>query len=175
MLKLNLRAEPFWLEIGGGIRVKVPPLDTAILRTVEYTAWQAYAGVKSAANEGDDTTVLDGGAVAKLEGVFALARARALAGQIMAWEGVSDEASMPLAPSNEALDAFSAHPLAGPAFVRAYDATVQPLLAEGNASATSSPGDGAGVTATAPDASLVEVAAVEPAPVSATPRKVPKA
>lgn len=174
MLKLNLSPEPFWLEVGGGIRVKVPPLDTAILRTVEYTAWQAYAGVKSAANDGDDTTVLDGGAVAKLEGVFALGRARALVGQIMAWEGVADEAGMPLAPCNEALDAFAAHPLAGPAFVRAYDATVRPLIAEGNGSASSLPGDGAGATVTAPDALPVEVAVVDHAQASGTPRKASK-
>lgn len=175
MLKLNLKPEPFWLEIGGGIRVKVPPLDTAILRAIEYTAWQAYAGVKSAANDGDDTTALDGAAVAKLEGVFALARVRAMADQIMAWEGVADEAGMPLAPTHEALDAFAAHPLAGPAFVRAYDATVQPLLAEGNGSATSLPGDGAGATVTAPDASPMDAAAVVDVLPSATPRKAPKA
>lgn len=35
MLKLNLKPEPRWLEIGGGVRVKVPPLDTAILRAVD--------------------------------------------------------------------------------------------------------------------------------------------
>jgi len=175
MLKLNLKPEPFWLEVGGGIRVRVPPLDTAILRAIEYTAWQAYAAVKIAANEGDDTTTLDSGAVAKLEGVFALARVRAMTVQIMAWEGVADEAGMPLAPTAEALDAFAAHPLAGPAFVRAYDATVQPLVAEGNGSATSLPGDGAGATVTAPDASLVEAGAVEPVPASGTLRKAPKA
>lgn len=174
MLKLNLKPEPFWLEVGGGIRVKVPPLDTAILRAVEYSAWQSYAGMKAAANEGDEAAVLDGAAVARLEGVFALARTRALCAQIMAWEGVAAEDGTPLAPTGEALDAFAAHPLAGPAFVKAYDATVAPLVAEGNASGSSLPGDGAGATATAPDASPAATADAEPAQASATPRKAAK-
>lgn len=175
MLKLNLKPEPFWLEIGGGIRVKVPPLDTAILRAVEYTAWQSYAALKAAANEGDETAPLDTAMTAKIEGAFALARTRALVGHILAWEGVAGEDGMPLAPSGEALDAFAAHPLAGPAFTRAYDATVAPLLAEGNGSASSLPGDGAGATVTAPDASAPATADAEAAPASDTPRKAPKA
>lgn len=175
MLKLNLKPEPSWLEIGGGIRVLVPPLDTAILRAVEYTAWQAYASLKTAANEGDDTAALDSVAVAKLEGAFALARVRALAEHIIGWEGVSGDDGMPLATTGEALDAFAAHPLAGPAFARAYDATIAPLLAEGNASGSTLPGDGAGATATAPDASPAATADAAPVPPSGTPRKAAKA
>lgn len=152
MLKLNLNPEPFWLEIGGGVRVKVPPLDTAILRAVEYTAWQAYSALKVTATGGDDAATIDAGQVARLEGAFALARVRALAGAIIAWEGVTDEAGSPLIIAPNALDAFASHPMAGPVFARAYDATVAPLLAEGNASANTSHGDGAAVTATAPAA-----------------------
>jgi hypothetical protein len=152
MLKLNLNPEPSWLEIGGGVRVKVPPLDTAILRTVEYIAWQAYAALKVSANGGDDAAALDQAQVARLEGAFALARVRALAGQIIAWEGVTDDAGSPLIIAPAALDAFAAHPLAGPVLARAYEATIQPLVAEGNALPPTLPGDGAGATATAPDA-----------------------
>ena len=175
MLKLNLKPEPAWVEIGGGLRVKVPPLDTAILRAVEYQAFQAYAAMKSVANAGDDTAALDTVAVARLEGAFALARTRALADQIMDWEGIAGEDGSALAPTGAALDAFAAHPVAGPAFARAYEATVGPLLAEGNGSGSSLPGDGAGVTATAPDASLVATADAAAAPASATPRKAAKA
>ena len=175
MLKLNLKPEPAWLEIGGGVRVKVPPLDTAILRAVEYTAWQAYAALKLRANEGDETRTLEGQAVAQLEGAFALARVRALAGQIIAWEGVTDEADQMLTLTPEALDAFAAHPLAGPAFARAYDATIQPLLAEGNGSAPSASGDGVAAIDTAPAASEAAVADAVAAPASATPRRAQKA
>jgi hypothetical protein len=175
MLKLSLNPEPRWLEIGGGLRVKVPPLDTAILRAVEYQAFQAYAAMKAQANAGDDTTALDTTTVARLEGAFALARTRALADQILDWEGVAAEDGSALAPASAALDAFAAHPVAGPAFARAYEATVGPLLAEGNGSANSSPGDGAAAIATAPDASPLETADAAAVPVSATPRKPEKA
>lgn len=175
MLKLNLNPEPFWVEIGGGVRVKVPPLNTAILRAVDYQAFQAYAAMKTVANAGDDAVALDGAAVARLEGAFALARTRALADQILDWEGIAAEDGSALAPAGAALDAFAAHPVAGPAFVRAYDATVAPLLAEGNGSGSSLPGDGAGVTVTAPDALPPAAGDAAAAPVSATPRKAPKA
>lgn len=175
MLKLKLNPEPRWLEIGGGLRVKVPPLDTAILRAVEYQAFQAYAAMKTQANAGDDTVPLDTSAVARLEGAFALARTRALADQILDWEGIAAEDGSALAPAGAALDAFAAHPVAGPAFARAYEATVGPLVAEGNGSASSSPGDGAAAIATAPDASLLETDDAAAAPVSATPRKAAKA
>lgn len=175
MLKLNLNPEPTWLEIGGGVRVKVPPLDTAILRAVEYAAWQAYSALKITANGGDDAAALAAGEVARLEGAFALARVRALAGQIIAWEGVTDEVGAPMIISPAALDAFAAHPLAGPVFSRAYDATVKPLLAEGNGSATSSNGAGAEAIDTALAAlPTVEAGAVD-APASGTPRKAAKA
>jgi hypothetical protein len=175
MLKLNLNREPAWLEIGGGLRVKVPPLDTAILRAVEYQAFQAYAAMKTLANAGDDAAPLDTATVAQLEGAFALARTRALAGQIMDWEGIAGEDGSALAPVSAALDAFAAHPVAGPAFARAYEATVGPLLAEGNGSGSSLPGDGAGATATAPDALPVATGDAAVAPPSATPRKAQKA
>jgi hypothetical protein len=175
MLKLNLNREPTWVELGGGIRVKVPPLDTAILRAVEYQAFQAYASLKTQANAGDDTSTLDTAAVARLEGAFALARTRALADQILDWEGIAGEDGSALAPTGAALDAFAAHPVAGPAFARAYEGTVGPLLAEGNGSASSSPGDGAGATATAPDAPLPVMADAAAVPASATPRKAAKA
>ena len=175
MLKLHLNPEPRWLEIGGGLRVKVPPLDTAILRAVEYQAFQAYAAMKTQANAGDDTMPLETSAVARLEGAFALARTRALADQILDWEGIAAEDGSALAPVGAALDAFAAHPVAGPAFVRAYDATVAPLLAEGNGSGSSLPGDGAAAIATAPDASPLETADAAAAPASAMPRKAQKA
>jgi len=175
MLKLNLNPEPRWLEIGGGLRVKVPPLDTAVLRAVEYQAFQAYAAMKNLANAGDDTVPLDTVAVARLEGAFALARTRALADQILDWEGIAAEDGSALAPIGSALDAFAAHPVAGPAFARAYEATVGPLLAEGNGSAPSVSGDGVAGTAIAPDASPVATADAAPVPPSATPRKAQKA
>lgn len=175
MLKLNLKPEPTWLEIGGGVRVKVPPLDTAILRAVEYTAWQAYSALKLRANEGDDTRTLEGQTVAQLEGAFSLARVRALAGQIIAWEGVTDEADQVLMLTPDALDAFAAHPLAGPVFARAYDATVKPLLAEGNVSANSVNGDTEGAIDTAPAAPPVAAVDAAAALPSATPRKAQKA
>lgn len=176
MLKLTLSPEPTWLEIDGGVRVKVPPMDTAMLRAVEYTAWNAYAALKTAATGGDDEAVtLDNMAVAKLEGAFALARVRALAAHIICWEGVTDDAGYALPLTPEVLDAFAAHPIAGPAFARAYDATVKPMIAEGNGSAPSAPGDGAAVIDTAPDAGPAAGEPAELAQPSSTRRKAGKA
>ena len=99
---------------------------------------------------------------------------RALAGQIIAWEGVTDEADQALTLTPDALDAFAAHPLAGPVFARAYDAMVKPLLAQGNASANSLSGDTAVGIDTAPDAPPVAPVDAATALPSATPRKAQK-
>lgn len=170
MLKLNLKPEPRWLELGGGVRVKVPPLDTAILRAVEYEAYRAYSALKLAANGGDETRELSDHEVARLEGAFALAKVRALAEQIMAWEGVTDEEGAALHITPEALDAFAGHPVAGPAFRSGYDATVAPLLAEGNGSEISSPGAGVAAIDTAPAAAPAPAADAAPVQASETRR-----
>jgi hypothetical protein len=175
MLKLAFKTEPTWLEIGGGVRVKVPPLTPAVLRASEYLSWKTYSAVKAVANGGDDTVELPQKEIARLEGVFALARIRALCDVIEAWEGVADEKGHGLPLSDEALDAFASHPIAGPAFAQAYDRTIAPLVAEGNGSPSSSGGDGAAAIAIAPDASTVEEGDAPPAPASAMPLKARKA
>jgi hypothetical protein len=60
-------------------------------------------------------------------------------------------------------------------FARAYDATIQPLLAEGNGSANSASGDGVAAIDTAPVASEAAADAAAAVLPSGTPRKAPKA
>jgi hypothetical protein len=140
ILKTSTDAQPTWLDLPHGVRVQVPPLNVAVLRAAEYRSMKAYAAGKEALCIPDGAELEDD-QIAELEGIFAQARIRSLAGKILAWEGVSDENGEPLPLSPEALDAFASHPAVASAFVRAYEAETVKLVAEKNGSETSGSGD----------------------------------
>lgn len=167
MLTLRTSKAEFWLDvIEPGVRVKVPPLDVAGMRSAEYRAMKAAGEAKNAAGIPDDEAPTDA-QVGVLEGAFTQARIRALADRILEWEGVvgEDGTALPIAP--EALDAFASHPQAGPAFLRAYEAPVRAVVREAGNSGASSDGASAAAPITAPTAP----SAARRARASSTPRK----
>ena len=97
MLKLNLSAEPHWLDLGHGVRLLVEPLTTAIMLAARSDpAVRALAGAP--AQDGVDTTQDEAVAV-----VVAKALARLV---VKDWEGVGDEAGEPIALTPEGLEAL---------------------------------------------------------------------
>ena len=97
MLKLNLCNEPYWLDLGHGVRLFVEPLSTAIMLAARRDpAVRALAGAP--AQDGEDAAQDEAVAV-----VVAKAVARLV---VKDWEGVGDEAGAPIPLTPEGLDAL---------------------------------------------------------------------
>jgi hypothetical protein len=94
MLKLNLSAEPRWLDLGHGVRLLVEPLTTAIM----LAARSDPAIVAAAAVEGEAAHSND-----ELARIVAKAVARIV---VKDWEGVGDEDGKPLPLTTEGIDAL---------------------------------------------------------------------
>jgi hypothetical protein len=132
MIRLDVSAGPRWLDLGHGVRVKVPPLTTAIMM-----AARADPAVRDLPA---DTTMEE----------RSLAFCKAVARRVITeWEGVGDTQGNPVAPTAEGIDALlDLYPLFE-AFELDYVAKGLALDAEKNASAPSPNGTSAGASATA--------------------------
>jgi hypothetical protein len=175
-LTLRTSKEPIWLNvIEPGVRVKVPPLDVAVMRAAGYRAMKAAAEARISAGIGDDE-VPDDAQVGVLEGAFTAARIRALAERIVEWEGIVGEDGAPLPITSDNLDAFASHPVAGMNFLNAYEAPVQAVVTEGNGSGKSTVGGTAADPSTAPAAPATpqETPPVAPPALAPSMRRKPK-
>ena len=132
MLRLDLTAEPSWLDLGHGVRLRVAPLTTALM-----VAARSDTAVEALPDEASD----EGRAL-----IFARAIARIA---VIAWEGVGDAdgAAAPVTP--EAIDALLEVWPIFEAFQAAYVSKGLLLDSEKNVSAPSPTGASAGATATA--------------------------
>lgn len=132
MIRLDISAGPRWLDLGLGVRVKVPPFTTAIMMAARA-----------------DPAVRDLPADTPME-ERSLAFCKAVARRVISeWEGVGDADGNPVAPTAEGIDALlDLYPLFE-AFELDYVAKGLALDAEKNASAPSPNGTSAGAPATA--------------------------
>jgi hypothetical protein len=132
MLRLNLAREPYWLDLGLGVRVKVEPLTTALM-----VAARSDPAIRTlpAGTPDDEIAVIFGRALAE----------RA----ILDWEGVGDADGHPAGVTPDAIVALLD---IWPIFERfqiGYVAKGLELDAEKNASAPSPTGSMAGAKGTA--------------------------
>jgi hypothetical protein len=132
MLKLDLTAEPRWLDLGHGVRLRVAPLTTALM--VAARSDPALEALPETAS--DEARAL----------VFAKAIARIA---VSAWEGVGDADGTPVPVSPEGIDALLEVWPIFEAFQGSYVAGGLLLDAEKNVSAPSPTGTSAGAIATA--------------------------
>ncbi|KHQ50386.1 hypothetical protein [Mameliella alba] len=120
MLNLNLKPEPYWIDLPRGVQVQVLPAGSTIVEQVRLDMRQ---GADPDADS-EDAAPQPAGMVPFAKGV-----ARAV---IVAWEGVGDENGNPIEPSPDYIDAM----LEDGAIYRAFmDKYVLPALAvdeEGN-------------------------------------------
>lgn len=118
MLRLNIAQEPEWLELGHGVRVKVPPLTTAIM-----IAARNDPAVRDLPDDaGDEERSL----------VFSKAVGRRV---IEAWDGVGDAGGHPVEPTPEGINALIEFYPCFEAFQTQYIAKGMALDLEKNASA----------------------------------------
>lgn len=89
MIRLNLSAEPRWVDLLPGLRVKVAPVTTAIMASAR-------------SDESLDNFDPEGP-----KEVLAVAMAKAVARRtVTEWEGVGDDAGVPLPVTPEGIDAL---------------------------------------------------------------------
>ncbi len=132
MIRLDLAREPFWLDLGHGVRLLVAPLTTALMAAARSDPLVASLG-EEASNE-----------------ALAVAMAKALARlAVRDWEGVGDGDGNPLAVSAEGLDALLDLLPFFEAFQLGYVAKGLLLEQEKNASPSSPNGTSAGASAIA--------------------------
>ena len=132
MLRLDLTAEPHWLDLGYGVRLRLAPLTTALM-----VAARSDAAVETLpATATDEERAL----------VFAKAIARIAVSE---WEGVGDADGNPVPVTPAGIDALLEVWPIFEAFQAAYVSKGLLLDAEKNSSAPSPIGTSAGATATA--------------------------
>lgn len=132
MIRLNLSSEPRWLDLGGGLRLQLAPVSTAIM-----------AAARSDIAASDMTEDLP-------QEALAVTMAKAVARRvILDWQGVGDAQGNPLPVTPEGIDALLDIWPVFEAFQRDCLAPHLMLDQEKNASAPSPTGSSAGATATA--------------------------
>jgi hypothetical protein len=129
MIRLDLKREPYWLDLAPGVRIRVRPCTTALV--------MAARASMNAGGEADDNA--RGAAMLK-----ALAREA-----ILDWEGIGDEAGTPIPPSPERIEALLDLYPAFRAFETGYFLPALVLDAEKNASAPAPNGTSAAAPSTA--------------------------
>lgn len=86
MIRLDLKREPYWLDLGHGVRVQVRPATTALVMAARVTALN---------EETDDTGA---------RGAMLIKKLAELA--ILAWEGIGDSEDKPAEVTPEAVAAL---------------------------------------------------------------------
>lgn len=136
MLRLNLAREPYWLDLGLGVRVRVEPLTTALM--VAARGDPAVRGLPEGTSD-DEIAVIFGKVLAE----------RA----ILDWEGVGDADGNPTPVTPEGIAALLDIWPIFEKFQMGYVAKGLELEAEKNAYAPLPTGSGAGANAIAGRAS----------------------
>ena len=132
MLRLEMPAEPRWLDLGHGVRLRVAPLTTALM-----VASRSDAAVEALPDTATDE---------KRALVFAKAIARRA---VNGWEGVGDAEGSPVPVTPDGVYALLEVWPIFEAFQAIYVSTGLLLDVEKNVSAPSPTGTSAGATATA--------------------------
>ena len=132
MLKLNLAREPYWLDLGLGVRVHVEPLTTALM--------------VAARSDPDVRDLPEGTADDAIAVIFARAIAQRA---VLDWEGVGDAEGNPTPVTPDGIAALLDIWPIFERFQMGYVAKGLELEAEKNASAPSPSGSTAGAKATA--------------------------
>ncbi|GIX10376.1 hypothetical protein [Elioraea sp.] len=126
MITLNLSAEPCWIDLPHGVRLKLRPATTAIVSAAQARATRLAADAAAQFGAPDDDDLRRGFAFMLL--VQTLARHL-----VLDWEGVDDAEGRALPLSAEAVERLMEHDEIAAAF---WEAAMRPLRAvdaEGNA------------------------------------------
>lgn len=150
-LRLNMKKEPYWIELGYGVAHKVRPLSTAMTGSIRAKADRLSAAML----ETDEAERLAG--LVDVEGLSEKEVLAGLSEMYMAillaqaatveWRGWLDEAGAPVPLSGDAVAAAMRQPFMARLFLAQYMAPYGEVIAEGNGLAPSPNG----ITAAAPN------------------------
>jgi len=119
MLTLNLKTQPYWLDLPHGVRVQVMPARATMMEAVRDELFGALE---------DDSEAPEGASTYTLNYVKAVARHA-----ILAWEGVCDEGGKEIPPSPDYVDALIEDSVIYVAFRDRYVLPTTRVAEEGNA------------------------------------------
>lgn len=151
MLRLAIPREPYWLDMGAGVRFRVRPPTTSLMETARASVRRELDVLSKARADllkvgATVTGMADLSNPDVFDGEFAAMLARELARfALVEWDGVANEdgTAAPLTDENIA-KAMSIDPLAR-SFIALYTTSLEGLVAEGNGSALAPHGNsGAG-------------------------------
>ena len=158
MIRLAQPTEPYWLDLGSGVRLQVKPPTTALMETARVATRRRLEELRAAAAE-------VAGAGASVTGLPDLSNPDVFAGEfsarlsetmanfaVVAWDGflMPDGTVAPLTPENLRL-AMSIDAV-GRSFIGLYLTSLEELISEGNGSAPAPNGSSAAGATTAPAA-----------------------
>lgn len=147
MLRLGIRQEPRWIDLGHGVRLLVKPATTALITTARARARRQLEELRKAGEaaresglpfEGPDLTDQD----AATGYAFALSCMTLARELVLDWEGVGDEAGQPLPFALDGLGELLGYTGLAEAFFLAVSAGPDALSAEGNGSKPGPSGTG---------------------------------
>ena len=158
MIRIKLKAEPFWLDIGGGASFYVKPPTTTLLETARSHVRREVEMVK----EASDRLKAVGATISNIpdlgDGAVLLGHTLALLPEAVAkyaamdWKGIGDEEGVALPFTPENLSRAMKVDVIARSFLAQYLETIAEVDAEKNASAPAPSGSlGTGATI-APDA-----------------------
>ena len=160
MFNLDLPADPYWLDLPHGVRVKVRPLQSAIIAAATAHADRVVLDIirdradRLAANEPLDVSATspDTDDPNVRRGVYETELAVGLARYgIIDWDGIGADAEHAAPFSRDGAEKLARSAL-GPTFLARYQVPIQAVVAEGNGSATAASGISAAVATIAGDA-----------------------
>lgn len=168
MLRLNLKKDPYWLELPAGVKLKVRPLSTALMSMAQSSVIKQIASWRQERSSRMDAGV-DANEIPDVDDEhtrFGLSESlliKALAhGALIEWEGVMDESGKtpaPLSPKtiNDLMDIW----FIAQEFWKQYTNSLLILETEGNASGLAAHGTSAAGPDIAKDATTKNSPAVK--------------
>ena len=138
MLKLNLKTDPYWIDLPSNIRVKVKPLSTAIMAAAHIMAKTAY---QQLVDNGETDQANDALRTGTSNSLLFKSLAQL---SIIEWEDVVSADSGDLLPVNDqTVSALMDFWLVAQQFFNKYTAQFAQLETEGNVSAPAANGTSA--------------------------------
>ncbi len=144
MLKLNIKNEPYWIDLPGKVRLKVTPVSTAIMSAAQAMALEEYRGMV-------DGGALDPGNDALRKGTSESLLIKSLARlSILEWEGVlAAENDDPAPVNDQTVESLMNIWLVAQEFLKIYVTQFTLMVTEGNVSAPAANGISAAEALTA--------------------------
>ena len=148
MLKLNLKTEPYWIDLPGTVRVKVKPVSTALMSAAQASATAAYnALIERNETDVDDDALRKGlteSLLVKALGKFA----------IIEWENVfKADGDAPAELNDTNIEQLFDFWVIADEFLKRYVSQITLVQSEGNVSAPAANGTLETVPATVTSAS----------------------